>query len=80
MNYENEIEKFESENGLNYTLYTFEKLTALIYLYQNLPFVSTDQQLKKHATIKILEGIRIFLFGNICAELNNNKASLYIQF
>ena len=80
MNYENEIEKFESENGLNYTLYTFEKLTALIYLYQNLPFVSTDQQLKKHATIERLEGIRNFLFGSINVELNNNKASLYIQF
>lgn len=80
MNYENEIEKFERENGLNYTIYTFEKLTTLIYLYQKLPFIDTDQQLKKHATIKRLEGLRIFLFGNICAELNNNKVDIYIQF
>ena len=80
MNYENEIEKFERENGLNYTLYTFEQLTTLIYLYQRLPFVDTDQQLKKHATIERLEGIRNFLFGSINVELNNNKASLYIQF
>ena len=75
-----EIEKFESENGLNYTLYTFEQLTKLIHLYQNLPFFNTDQSLKTYAIIEQLKGIRIFLFGNICVELNNNKADIYIQF